>query len=124
MNADNCTTKDLVVSRSSIRLWYLPAVLVLTGLAWQQGRIWLCFPAFTVMGIACLANAARCGRLHCYVTGPLFLVVALYVLLAAFQFVPMYASLTFLIALGITSLTFIAERSFGTYRGNSCRCVR
>lgn len=25
------------------------------------------------MGTACIANAARCGRLHCTITGPLFL---------------------------------------------------
>ncbi len=25
---------------------------------------------------ACVVNAARCGRLHCYVTGPLYLLLA------------------------------------------------
>ena len=33
-------------------------------------------PALAVMGIACVANAARCGRLHCYITGPVFLMGA------------------------------------------------
>ena len=27
-------------------------------------------------GAACVANAARCGRTHCYATGPFFLVMA------------------------------------------------
>lgn len=33
--------------------------------------------ACTVMGFACLANAARCRRMHCYFTGPYFLLLAL-----------------------------------------------
>jgi len=37
--------------------------------------------ALTVMGIACVANAARCQRVHCYVTGPFFLVMAAVTLL-------------------------------------------
>ena len=37
---------------------------------WRTG-IWVA--ALSVMGIACIANAARCGRIHCYLTGPFFL---------------------------------------------------
>jgi hypothetical protein len=33
------------------------------------------------MGIACVVNALRCGRVHCYLTGPFFLLVALIALL-------------------------------------------
>jgi hypothetical protein len=36
-----------------------------------------------VMGVACLLNARRCGRLHCHLTGPLFLLSALATLLDA-----------------------------------------
>ena len=32
--------------------------------------------AFTWMGIACVFNATRCGRMHCYFTGPFFLLLA------------------------------------------------
>jgi hypothetical protein len=28
------------------------------------------------MGVACLINARRCGRVHCYFTGPFFLLVS------------------------------------------------
>ena len=28
------------------------------------------------MGVACIANALRCGRVHCYLTGPFFLLMA------------------------------------------------
>jgi hypothetical protein len=38
--------------------------------------VWLWVPALVVAGSACLANASRCGRLHCFITGPLFLLAA------------------------------------------------
>jgi hypothetical protein len=37
--------------------------------------------ALAVMGVACLLNARRCGRIHCYFTGP-FLIGAAAVALA------------------------------------------
>ena len=33
--------------------------------------------AFAVMGIACVLNAVRCGRVHCYFTGPFLLLLAI-----------------------------------------------
>ena len=30
----------------------------------------------TFMGVTCLVNARHCGRIHCYFTGPFFLVLA------------------------------------------------
>ena len=55
--------------------------------------------ANTVMGLGCLVNAARCGRLHCYVTGPLYLAAALYVVLSAFGLVVVLHPGLFLIVL-------------------------
>ncbi len=43
--------------------------------------------ALTWMGAACIANATRCGRTHCYFTGPFFLVVAVAALLHGFEIV-------------------------------------
>lgn len=40
----------------------------------NRWRIW--FPALVVMGTACLVNASRCDRLHCYLTCPVFLIAA------------------------------------------------
>ena len=33
--------------------------------------------ALVTMGGACIVNALRCGRVHCYLTGPFFLLMAL-----------------------------------------------
>ena len=35
-----------------------------------------CTEALAWMGAACLANARRCGRMHCFFTGPFFLAMA------------------------------------------------
>jgi hypothetical protein len=33
--------------------------------------------ALDTMGVACIVNALRCGRVHCYLTGPFFFLMAL-----------------------------------------------
>jgi hypothetical protein len=63
--------------RSYVLAWGLPTALIVLGIflpapvrtaVWASSLIW--------MGIACIANAARCGRTHCYLTGPFFLAMA------------------------------------------------
>jgi hypothetical protein len=79
------------MSWEAVFLWCLPVVALIVGSYWQKGRLLLWIPAFLVMGAACLANAARCGRVHCYITGPLSLLAIVYVVLAEFHLVPMDA---------------------------------
>ena len=78
-----CQRADLVGRRVAWLLWGVPSALLLLGLAWQSARPWLFTPSLAVAGCACLVNAARCGRLHCFITGPLFLLGALVALLNA-----------------------------------------
>lgn len=83
--------KDLLGSRWAIWfLWIGPWVLILgTGesgtvthtAAWTVG--------FTVGGAACLINARRCGRRHCFYTGPAYLLGALASLLYGLGFLPL-----------------------------------
>ncbi len=69
----SCSGRDLVASRAALWLWGLPGVLLLVGMVWEDVRGPLWVVAFLVGGVACVANAARCGRTHCYLTGPLYL---------------------------------------------------
>lgn len=75
--------KDWVGSaRSWTVAWGLPSAALIVGIALDPSArtvIWVVSLAW--MGIACVANAARCGRTHCYFTGPFFLVMALVVAL-------------------------------------------
>ena len=76
MPSNTCSKNDLTRGKIGLLLWGLPVVLLSLGLFWSEVRVWLWAPALVVAGVACLANAFRCGRLHCYFTGPLFLLGA------------------------------------------------
>ncbi len=73
-----CATPDRsdLTGRKVARLvlWQLPLMVFVAGVF--VGPLWrtmLWTGALTVAGTACVANAARCGRLHCYFTGPFYL---------------------------------------------------
>jgi hypothetical protein len=113
----NCKTSDLVQGGSALLLWGLPTAALIVGSFWQRGAL-LWIPAFLVMGAACLANAARCGRRHCYVTGPIYLLAAVYLALAVFHLAPMRPGILLFSVLGVTVLAFLAEVPLGKYRKN------
>lgn len=48
--------------------WGIPATLLIITPVQYLVIVWPA--ALTFMGVACLLNARRCGRVHCYVTGP------------------------------------------------------
>jgi len=71
------------------------------------------------MGAGCVVNARRCGRLHCYVTGPIFLVAAVYVILSVVNVVPLRPTVFALVVLGTAALACLAELPLGRYAGGS-----
>lgn len=79
--------------------------------------------ALLVIGSACVLNAQRCGRLHCYFSGPFFLLAA--VVLVAFRFgivgpVPGgWNGLGLGIVAVATLLNVVPERLWGRYRHRS-----
>jgi hypothetical protein len=87
MNSDiaSCKSRD-ILSRPwlALILFWLPAVAIIVfgnptfNEGWRTA-VWTV--ALAIMGTACVANAFRCGRTHCYMTGPFFLVMAVVTLL-------------------------------------------
>lgn len=80
------------------------------------GFIWMAL--FVWMGIGCVLNALRCHRIHCYISGPIFLLGALSCgLIAAgvLTFGPHalnnFVSITLVLAL----LSFVFEAIWGKY---------
>ena len=110
-----CGQRDLVRSRMALLIWCLPAGLVLLGAVWSAARPALWIPSFLVMGCACVFNARRCGRLHCHLTGPLFLLAALATILelAAVPIVPWHWIL--IAAVGGTAVGYALEHLRGVY---------
>jgi hypothetical protein len=78
-----CKETDLAGRRVGWIVWGVPAALMAIGIAWGTARPWLWIPSLVFAGAACVANASRCGRLHCFVTGPVFLLAAIAALLDA-----------------------------------------
>jgi len=78
-----CRERDLVRGRAAWAIWCAPAALILLGIVWESARAALWTPSFLVMGVACLINARRCGRLHCHVTGPVFVLASIATVLDA-----------------------------------------
>jgi hypothetical protein len=77
----------------------------------------------TFMGVACLLNARRCGRVHCYFTGPLFLLLAGLGLLYGLGLLPLgargWSTLSVALVIGSIMLICVPEWLLGRYRSSS-----
>lgn len=113
--ARSCSDRDLVRTRAALLVWCAPAVLVVLGVFWAQARAALWIPSLAVMGSACVFNASRCGRRHCHVTGPLFLLAALVTSLDALSVVHVGWPWILIPTLVGTALAYGLERLRGLY---------
>jgi hypothetical protein len=112
--------RDLASGVRGILIWWLPtALLIVTA---YIGGAWRTFAwplLLTFMGAACLMNARRCGRLHCFVTGPFFLLLALLSLLYGLGMAPLgeygWSWLTDALVIGSLVFTCLPEWLFGKY---------
>lgn len=112
----SCSEKDLVAGRTYWLFWGVPLALVLAGTGTgASARAVLWTGAFLVMGSACVANAARCGRLHCFITGPLFLLAALASILVGLDVLALGWSWIGVGALGGTLVAYAVEWARGRY---------
>src|SRR6266853_1476666 len=63
---------------SACLVWCAPWIAFALGFSVAPGlRTALWAMSLAVMGVACLVNASRCGRVHCRFTGPFFILSAL-----------------------------------------------
>ena len=80
-DSTSCEAHDILSSRWRVSILYcLPAIAIVAvgPLAISNGwRSVVWTVALATMGVACIVNAVRCGRVHCYLTGPFFLLMAL-----------------------------------------------
>ncbi len=112
--------RDLARGRTAWLVFGVPALAILISgwlnlaipVVWPLAQIW--------MGGACLLNARRCGRVHCYLTGPFFLIMAAASLAHGLQVVPLGSRgwdwLGWLTLGGGLALSCIAEHMSGRYR--------
>lgn len=106
--------------RARMAAWWLPQAAIVASLllpALPRAVIWTI--ALVWMGVACLLNAARCGRRHCRYTGPYYLAAILPVLALAFGSVSLgtfgWAVLAALILAGSKVIWWSTERAWGKF---------
>lgn len=117
-----CKTGDLAGSiRSLVMVWGLPIAAIVAGFflpGTPRSLLW--FAGTLITGAACFINAGRCGRLHCYFTGPFFLATAVVVALLHFGVLSLSPTGWWLFGLGILSggliLFVVPEFLWGRYR--------
>lgn len=117
----DCTKADWASSRLALALvWGVPATAMLLALlleATPRAVVWVAMLVW--MGMACLANARRCGRTHCRYTGPFFLGTAGLVVAYAAGLLPLgdqpWLILGSLVGVGNALIWWGSERLLGTY---------
>ncbi len=100
--------------------WQLPLIVFAAGSF--GGTLWhttLWTTALAVAGTACIINAARCGRLHCYFTGPFFLLGAVVTLTYGLGVLPLgpsrWGAIGLVVAVGSCFFFFVPEWRWGKY---------
>jgi len=111
---------DLFSGARGLLIWGLPiAVIVISARLGGHYPVFAWPPALGFMGAACLYNARRCGRLHCYLTGPFFLALALVSLLYGIGALDLgshgWSWLSLVLLVGGVVLTCVPEWLFGKY---------
>ena len=123
-DATACKSRDILSSRWRVFiLYWLPAIAIVMAGApaitsgWRTG-VWTL--ALATMGAACIVNAVRCGRVHCYLTGPFFLLMAVIALSYGLGFLHLGGNgwnlLSLVTLIGAIALWFLPEMFLGKYR--------
>lgn len=120
----NSASRDILsnVPLTALLFWLPILVLVVSGF-FQIGQGWrtaVWVVALTIMGASCVANALRCGRVHCYATGPFFLGMAVVVLLYGLGVIPLgkngWNFIGGAVLVGALVLCCVPEALLGKYR--------
>lgn len=123
-DATTCSSRDILSSPlSAFLVFWLPGIaIVVSGalaisIGWRT-VVWVL--ALFTMGTGCLVNAFRCGRVHCYITGPFFLLMALAALLYGLGILPIGGNgwnlLGLILLVGVIVLWCPPEMLWGKYR--------
>jgi hypothetical protein len=125
MNKSLNGQSDLVEGRLSFFIsWILP-LIVLTGSFFVQAiivRTWIWVIMLSWMGAACLLNAKKCSRTHCYYTGPFYIALAIVSFLYGYQIILLgnngWYWLGAVLVIGTVIIWVSSETLLGKYKHN------
>ena len=123
----NETTRDLLSNPwLAGAVFCLPAAVIVfssdlsIGDRWRAG-VWAL--SLGIMAAGCLINALRCGRMHCYFTGPFLILMGLASLFYGFGVLPLgdngWNWIGGVTLCGAVLLSCVPELLFGKYRQRS-----
>ena len=112
--------RDLTCGGAGLLLWIVPAAILAATATLGGAYLVVLWPVLlTFMGVACLVNARRCGRRHCYITGPFFLLLAVLSLAYGLGILPLgphgWQWLLDALFIGTCVLICVPEWLFGKY---------
>jgi hypothetical protein len=101
----------------------MPAAILLISPMISARFLVIVWPTLlTFMGVACLLNARRCGRIHRCLTGPFFLLLAGVSLLYGIGVLPLgamgWSKLAVALVIGGVALCCVPEWVFGRYKSS------
>jgi hypothetical protein len=114
-----------ILSNVALRalLFWLPIVILFVSGFFEIGQGWrtsVWVVALGIMGGTCVINALRCGRVHCYLTGPFFLGMAIVVLLYGLGVISLgtegWNFIGAAVIIGAVVLIYLPEALLGKYR--------
>jgi len=117
-------SRDILSNAASTAVLFgLPIVVLFVSGFFQIGQGWrtaVWVVALAIMGTTCVINALRCGRVHCYVTGPFFLAMAVVALLYGVGVIPLgthgWNLIGGAVLIGALILCCLPEAFLGKYR--------
>ena len=113
--------KDWIGSaRTNLVAWWIPHGVILAGLFLPvpvRTVTWII--ALAWMGMACFLNARRCGRTHCWFTGPYYFIMIIPVLVLGLDLtsagLTSWVVLAVFIVLGSKTIWWATERAWGKF---------
>jgi hypothetical protein len=122
-------SRDILASGwRAVAVFWFPAVAMVVAASSRLSSTWITAvwtAALFTMGTACIASAVRCGRVHCYLTGPFFLVMALVTFLYGLGALPLgqqgWNVIGLTVLVGGAALCCLPEMILGKYRKRHAR---
>jgi hypothetical protein len=111
----SCAAQDLVRKQLFWWMWAGTVAFIAFQELWPPSRPWPLVMVLAGWGGFCGTNAMRCGRLHCYITGPAFLIAAAWLALAGLGFLAVANHWFNALVFGALLLGVLAELAFGRY---------